>query len=668
MKLIKLLFLVIFSIPASAQIKIGADIDGPFQNSRTGHSVSLSSDGSTLAIGKGGSWTSSYVRVYEDSSGTWVQLGANILISSGINTSTNQSISLSSDGTILAVGATGNVGGKVTIHQYSNGSWSQPVDSIAGEALNDQSGYSVSLSSDGTVVAIGAPGNDGNGSESGHVRVYEDNSGTWVQLGADIDGEAQGDQSGGSVSLSSDGTVVAIGAPSNAGNGNGSGHVRVYEDSSGTWVQIGADIDGEAQGDQSGGSISLSSDGTIVAIGARVNAGNGNGSGHVRVYEDSSGTWVQLGADIDGEAQGDQSGGSVSLSSDGTMLAIGGSNNNQMAGHVRLYEYSNGGWSQLGADIDGQVAADLSGFSVSLSSDSSIVAIGAPIHDNLTGHVRVYYVPLCQEPYTSQVCIVTNDTSGYNQIIWEKPSKLGTLGYNIYRDGVIGYTKLTTIGVNQPSEFTDISVNPGLKAYKYYITALDSCGNEYGSSTTEHSTIHLQSGLGTVGEVNLVWTSYTGTTPLYYKIYRKAASNAAFLVLDSVSIVNNTYTDFNPPTGYTKYQVAAVMGSGCNSSSKTGVTSSLSNSTAQNTISIKEDGISSIAISPNPNTGYFSITLDQQQVGSVYRIIDNLGRLIDKGIITEQNQAFDLSDKPKGVYRIQVYNENMVKTLSVVIQ
>ena len=273
-------------------------------------------------------------------------------------------------------------------------------------------------------------------------------------------------------------------------------------------------------------------------------------------------------------------------------------------------------------------------------------------------------------PYTDtpQVCIVTNDTSGYNQIIWERPSKLGTVSYNIYRAGVIGYTNIGSTGVNQLSEFIDNSVNPGLQPHKYYVTLIDSCGNEYGSSTTEHSTVHLQSGLGTVGEVNLIWTSYSGTTPLYYKIYRKAASNAAFLVLDSVNVMTNTYTDFNPPTGYTKYQIAAVMGSGCNSSSKTGVTSSLSNSTAQNTISIKEDGIGSIAISPNPNTGYFSITVDQQQVGSVYRIIDNLGRLIDKGVITEQNQAFDLSDKPKGVYRIQVSNENMAKTLSVVIQ
>ena len=274
-------------------------------------------------------------------------------------------------------------------------------------------------------------------------------------------------------------------------------------------------------------------------------------------------------------------------------------------------------------------------------------------------------------PYTDtpHVCIVTNDpVSGYNQIIWERPSKLGTVSYNIYRGGVIGYTNIGSIGVNSLSEFIDNSVNPGLQPHKYYITLIDSCGNEYGSSTAEHSTVHLQSGLGTVGEVNLVWTSYTGTTPLYYKIYRKAASNAAFLVLDSVSVTTNTYTDFNPPTGYTKYQIAAVMGSGCNSSSKTGVTSSLSNSTAQNTVSINEDAIGSIVISPNPNTGYFSITVDQNQVGSVYRIIDNLGRLIDKGIITEQSQAFDLSDKPKGIYRIQVSNENMVKTLSVVIQ
>jgi hypothetical protein len=89
----------------------------------------------------------------------------------------------------------------------------------------------------------------------------------------------QGDYSGtGSVSLSSDGTTVAIGARYNDGNGSGSGHVRIYAWNSATsaWEQQGADIDGEAANDWSGNSVSLSSDGTTVAIGAHGNDGNGD--------------------------------------------------------------------------------------------------------------------------------------------------------------------------------------------------------------------------------------------------------------------------------------------------------------------------------------------------------------------------------------------------------
>ena len=48
------------------------------------------------------------------------------------------------------------------------------------------------------------------------------------QLGSDIDGEAAGDNSGWSVSLSSDGTILAIGAPLNDETGSAAGHVRVY--------------------------------------------------------------------------------------------------------------------------------------------------------------------------------------------------------------------------------------------------------------------------------------------------------------------------------------------------------------------------------------------------------------------------------------------------------
>ena len=117
--------------------------------------------------------------------------------------------------------------------------------------------------------------NNGNGSRSGHVRVYKNNNGTWVQVGSDIDGETAGDQSGTSVSLSSDGSIVAIGAWINNDNGTSSGHVRIYQNTNGTWTQVGSDIDGEAAYDKSGWSVSLSSDGSIVAIGANRNDGNG---------------------------------------------------------------------------------------------------------------------------------------------------------------------------------------------------------------------------------------------------------------------------------------------------------------------------------------------------------------------------------------------------------
>merc|ERR1712100_270061 len=101
---------------------------------------------------------------------------------------------------------------------------------IDGEARGDESGYAVSLSSDGKTVVIGAPDNDDNGYNAGHVRVYEYDETIleWTQLGQDIDGEAEGDRSGRSVSLSGDGKMVAIGAPNNDDNGKNTGHVRIF--------------------------------------------------------------------------------------------------------------------------------------------------------------------------------------------------------------------------------------------------------------------------------------------------------------------------------------------------------------------------------------------------------------------------------------------------------
>ncbi|NBT27856.1 MAG: hypothetical protein EBT09_15250, partial [Actinobacteria bacterium] len=85
-----------------------------------------------------------------------------------------------------------------------------------------------------------------------HVTVINEYQILVAKLGKDIDGEAAGDNSGRSVSLSSDGLTVAIGAVGNDGNGDKSGHVRVYKYTAGIWIKMGSDIDGEAAGDNSG--------------------------------------------------------------------------------------------------------------------------------------------------------------------------------------------------------------------------------------------------------------------------------------------------------------------------------------------------------------------------------------------------------------------------------
>jgi hypothetical protein len=332
------------------------------------------------------------------------------------------------------------------------GTWNQLGDDIDSEQPTDVAGKSVSLSADGSRVAIGAPYNDGNGSDSGHVRVYALSGNAWQQLGADIDGEERQDHSGTSVSLSADGNRLAIGAPDNSGNGNFAGQVRVYDWSGTEWVQLGGDIDGDnildrfgysvslsADGkllaigsaqddfdsppsyvrvykyspqvdtwlqrgsdligvgndDNYGISVSLSADGKRLAIGAPDNDDNGTDSGEVTAYQWSGADWVQMGGDLNGKGEDDRFGYSVSLSADGRRLAIGAPEierfvNSYEAGYVRVYGWSGTAWSQLGVDIAGKEASESSGRGVSLSADGNRVAISSPYYLAGPGHVRVY--------------------------------------------------------------------------------------------------------------------------------------------------------------------------------------------------------------------------------------------------------------------------------------
>jgi uncharacterized protein YjbI with pentapeptide repeats len=407
-------------------------------------SVSMSADGSTFATG--GYDNNGYVSVFQYSGSNWVQVG-NKIIREASGDNYGYSVKLSANGKVLAIGglnndSNGSNSGHVRVHQWNGTAWVRLGGDILGEFAGDQSGASVDLSGDGTTIVIGATGNDGNGNNSGHARVYKydvtkTTSDTdqlsinfgpigWRRLGADIDGEANGDQSGISVSISLNGSIVAIGSHLNDGNGVDKGHVRVYEynvskstaNSLGPagWDKLGSDIDGQASNDNSGFSVSLSADGTILAIGATSNDGtSGNTSdnrGHVRVYKYNGSVWGQLGGDILGKATNDASGRSISLSADGTIVAIGADNNDGATninsdnrGHVRVYKYDilkvNSdrlgpiGWNLIGADIEGEVSKDQSGYSTSLSSDGLTIAVGSPFNTaNLEtrGCVRVYKI------------------------------------------------------------------------------------------------------------------------------------------------------------------------------------------------------------------------------------------------------------------------------------
>ena len=268
-------------------------------------------------------------------------------------------------------------------------------DDINGEAFGDNFGISVAMSADGNRIAIGALYNT---NSAGHVRVYSWNGTAWTQTGTDIDGEADGDQSGYSVAMSADGNRIAIGAYDNDGNGSNAGHVRVYSWNGTAWTPTGTDIDGEAAGDQSGYSVAMSADGNRIAIGGIRNDGSDNNAGHVRVYSWNGTAWTPTGTDIDGEAAGDQSGWSVAMSADGNRITIGAftnDSNGNDAGHVRMYSLNSATWTQTGTEINGEAAADWWGFSVAMSADGNRIASSAISNDDSyldAGQVRVYAV------------------------------------------------------------------------------------------------------------------------------------------------------------------------------------------------------------------------------------------------------------------------------------
>jgi len=505
-------------------------------------------------------------------------------------------VSLSADGSIIALGAYKNDGpvvgsntnvGHVRVYQRNAANttiapigWTKLGADIDGANAGDESGTSVSLISDGTniYVAIGVPGfgtwNDG------QVKVYQRNVANttvapigWTQLGANIDGEYSGDGSGKSVSLSSsaNGLIVAIGADENdgtPGTATNRGHVRVYkyranktvaiiDENSSTfgpigWDRLGRDIDGQI-GDKSGGSVSISADGYTVAIGAIENTNSLSRSGTTRVYQYISGTniWSQLGGNIDGEAATDQSGISVSLVKDETnmFVAIGSRQNSGEAGHVRVYQYVEGksantnqasaefgpiGWKRLGQDIDGEANSDQSGFSVSLSYSANglIVAIGAYQNDGIN---------------TSNI----NDNRGHVRVYKYDATKTTAItDQSSFTFGPVGWNRLGQ----------DIDgINDGQGAYFGYSVSLSADGYTCAASSTYNGSLSTRvfkltypqlstsvlstSGLQTAGIATISGPlAVTGATTLLSTMNATGAASMTSLNITGATTLSSTMT------------------------------------------------------------------------------------------------------------------------------
>lgn len=381
--------------------QLGQDLTGPFSNSWFGYAISMSNDGTVVAIGvplhpnlsRGMVQVFTQVAVDENHSGStlWKQLG------NDISASPKEGTNFTYDG----------------------------VD-------GDRFGWSLSLSSDGLWLAVGSKlhmTDDESIMDNGNVKLYnyDADTDTWIQKGSDIIGIDSGDVSGYAVSISKEGQYIAIGAPGNNDGGSSAGMVHVYENNlverktnnnknstsdvehySEEWDQIGSNLLGVGDLAHFGRSCSISDDGTRIAIGSVGHSDSEAGRiGGVFIYEltkkENVGianevvqSWELLGDPIYGEGDGDEAGFSVSLSSDGNRVAIGAIKNDGDVydiidpGHVRIFQYDNSSskWLQLGGDLDGQESQENFGFSLKLSSDGNRVAIGS-VHQS-KGEVNVY--------------------------------------------------------------------------------------------------------------------------------------------------------------------------------------------------------------------------------------------------------------------------------------
>lgn len=344
-------------------------------NHRFGWMVAISADGNTLAVG-GQAGSSIFTRNAQG----WSEQGF-------INKAA-WSLSLSADGNTLAIGdiyepsaATGVNGdatdnsaansGAVFIYLRSNGTWSQQAYVKASNTeADDYFGYSVALSANGNTLAVGANYEDGNdvldggndalngNSLSGAAYVFARNSASWTQQ-AYVKGSDATQLFGSSLALSGDGNTLVVGAPGDDTHGADTGRVFVFLRNGSSWAYSESLLASNyANQDQFGCAVALSADGSSLAVTACQEASAATGidgdqsdnsaglSGAVYIFNNVLGLFATAETYI--KASNSQStlnfGWSVSLSEDGNMLAVGAKFENNTATGINANETVGGAW------------------------------------------------------------------------------------------------------------------------------------------------------------------------------------------------------------------------------------------------------------------------------------------------------------------------------------
>ena len=336
--------------------------------------ISISKDGSVIAaVGT----DSVLMRIYNNVGDVWVEDASIPAKNEGEYFRT---LYLSADGkTVVAVNSGSNVFGYLRVYRKgweTEDSWTQIGEDILSDSIGDFSLPSVSISNDGNIIAVGAPGYN---RAQGKAKVYSWDGLAWKKTGQDLYGEYYGIDGlirfgrWRQLDLSGDGKTLAVGSTDQEG-----GYVKIFKRNynEDLWTQVGETIWGDTDGDWAA-RVSLNYDGTIVGIGAINDDGYGSRRiGAVKVYKFNGTTWLLRGQEIQGHSFDDIFGGKISISDSGDTLAIGAGwsdTRGNTTGQVKVvrYDYNSLKWKQIGADLYGKATGDMYGYLLQLSADGS---------------------------------------------------------------------------------------------------------------------------------------------------------------------------------------------------------------------------------------------------------------------------------------------------------